>query len=71
MNVLQEISLWKKKRVTKHSRKTETANTCEECKDCEHFYQPPVKDIFHSLYQDQVAKGTHSGHLSVGQQWNS
>lgn len=66
----RDFTKWKEE-VTKQRRETETGNTCEECKDCEHSYQPLETDIFHSLYQDQVAKGTHSDHLSVGQWWNS
>lgn len=42
------------------------SSTYEECKGCGCSYQHQVKDIYHPPYQDQVAKGTHSGHLSVG-----
>jgi hypothetical protein len=40
-------------------------DTCEGCIDCGHCGQPLVINISHSLYQDQVAKGTHSDHLSA------
>lgn len=49
----------------------EIVTTYEECKGCGCSCQHLVIDIYHSPYQDQVAKGTHSGHLSVGNQSNS
>lgn len=45
-------------------------NTCEEYKGCEHSCLHQAIGIFRSLYQDQVATGTHIGHLSVGNQRN-
>lgn len=45
-------------------------NTCEECKGSEHSCLHQAIGIFHSLYQDQVATGTHIGHLSVANQRN-
>ena len=44
-------------------------NTYEDCKDCGCSCQHQVIDISHPAYQEQVAKGIHSGHLSVGNQW--
>jgi hypothetical protein len=34
------------------------------CRDCGHFDQPLVLDIFHSLYPNQVATEIHNDHLS-------
>lgn len=45
--------------------KTNWANTCEEYKGCEHFCPPQVINTFHSPYLDQVARGTHTDHLSA------
>lgn len=53
------------KKTGKYNRKQDAINTYEVCKGCEHCDQPQVISTFHSLYQDQVVKGTHSGHLSV------
>lgn len=40
-------------------------DTYEEYRDSERFDQHLEINIFHSLYQDRVAMGTHIDHLSI------